>query len=91
MFVACSSSMIYRAREIHTGRRVVIKAYPAAQMTPPKRSNLDRHIRALKGAMALLGPQGGVVGLERVLENSEGLFLVLQACNGGFETTSTTL
>lgn len=83
--------MVYRAREIYTSRRVVIKAYPAAQLTPHKCSNLDRHIRALKGAMALLRPQGGVVGLERVLENSEGTFLVLQACNGEIKPTCTTL
>lgn len=75
--------MVYRARELHTGHRVIIKAYPAAQTNSTKRSNIERQIRALKAAMAIEGPQGGVVALERVLENAAGTFLVMQACNGG--------
>lgn len=74
--------MIYRAREVRTGQRVILKAYDSARLTPTKRQNLDRQIRSLKAALCLLGPQGGAVALERVVENPSGVFLVLQACNG---------
>lgn len=74
--------MVYRAREVRTGQRVILKAYDTARLTPTKRQNLDRQIRTLKSALCLLGPQGGAVALERVVENLSGVYLVLQACNG---------
>lgn len=76
--------MIYRAREVRTGNRVILKAFDTARLTPTKRQNLDRQIRALKAAVYVLGPQGGVVALERVVENPSGVFLVQQSCNGEF-------
>lgn len=74
--------MVYRAREVRTGHRVILKAYDPARLTPNKRSNLERHVRALKAAVHLLGPHGGAVALERVVENATGTYLVMQACNG---------
>ncbi|WIA38942.1 hypothetical protein OEZ86_005095 [Tetradesmus obliquus] len=77
------SSLVYRAREVRSGHRVVLKAYESARLTPTKRTNLERHVRCLRAAMCVLGPQGGAVLLERTVENLGGTYLVLQACNGG--------
>jgi hypothetical protein len=74
--------MVYRAREVRSGRRVVLKAYDAGRLTPTKRQNLERQVRCLRAAMCVLGPQGGAVLLERMVENPAGTYLVLQACNG---------
>jgi hypothetical protein len=82
MFLASRSSMVYRAREVRSGRRVVLKAYDAGRLTPTKRTNLERQVRCLRAAMCVLGPQGGAVLLERMVENPAGTYLVLQACNG---------
>lgn len=77
------SSLVYCAREVRSGHRVVLKAYESARLTPTKRTNLERHVRCLRAAMCVLGPQGGAVLLERTVENPGGTYLVLQACNGG--------
>ncbi|KAF6255634.1 kinase-like domain-containing protein [Scenedesmus sp. NREL 46B-D3] len=77
------SSLVYRAREVRSGHRVVLKAYDAARLTATKRANLERHVRCMRAAMSVLGPQGGAVLLERLVESPAGSYLVLQACNGG--------
>lgn len=82
MFPASRSSLVYRAREVRSGHRVVLKAYESSRLTPTKRTNLERHVRCLRAAMCVLGPQGGAVLLERTVENPAGTYLVLQACNG---------
>eukprot|EP00775_Hariotina_reticulata_P009389 gene9389-9552_t len=77
------SSMVYRAREVGSGRRIVLKAYDSLRLTPSKRTALDRHLRALRAAQNVCGTQDGVVVLERVVQDPSGMYLVMQACNGG--------
>jgi hypothetical protein len=77
--------MVYRAREVGSGRRIVLKAYDSLRLTPSKRTALDRHLRALRAAQSVCGTQDGVVVLERVVQDSSGMFLVMQACNGRWQ------
>lgn len=75
--------MVYRAREVRTGRRVILKAYDSHTLSNSTRKQaLERHVLTLRAAQATIGPNGGLVALERVVENSDGTFLVVQACNG---------
>eukprot|EP00879_Flechtneria_rotunda_P006937 GHRR01007284.1.p1 GENE.GHRR01007284.1~~GHRR01007284.1.p1 ORF type:complete len:612 (+),score=201.29 GHRR01007284.1:621-2456(+) len=77
------SCLVYRAREVRSGQRVVLKAYDTSRLSPAKRATLDRHICTLRAAMTHVGPNGGVVALVRVVENPGCTYLVMQACNGG--------
>jgi len=71
--------MIYRGRDRRSRRRVVLKAYMRAQRNPTRAAALEREQDMLRVA----GTHPGVVGLERVLENSDATYLVLEAGTGG--------
>lgn len=75
--------MVYRAREVRSGRRVILKAYDSHTLSNSTRKQaLERHVLTLRAAQAAVGPNCGVVLLERVVENTDGTYLVTQACNG---------
>jgi hypothetical protein len=75
--------MVYRAREVRSGRRVILKAYDSHTLSNSTRKQaLERQILTLRAAQAAAGPSNGLVALERVVENNDGTYLVVQACNG---------
>lgn len=76
--------MVYRAREVRSGRRVILKAYDAHTLgNSTRKQALERQILTLRAAQTAAGPSCGLVMLERVVENTDGTYLVVQACNGG--------
>lgn len=75
--------MVYRAREVRSGRRVILKAYDSHTLSnSTRRQGLERQVLTLRAAQAAAGPNCGLVMLERVVENPDGTYLVVQACNG---------
>lgn len=76
--------MVYRAREVRTGRRVILKSYDSHWLSnSTRRQALERHVLTLRAAQAAAGHGSSIVALERVVENNDGTYLVMQACNGG--------
>jgi hypothetical protein len=77
--------MVYRAREVRSGRRVILKLYDSHSLSnSTRKQTLERQILALRAAQAAAGPSSGLVMLERVVENQDGTYLVVQACNGEY-------
>lgn len=75
--------MVYRAREVRSGRRVILKSYDSHTLSNSTRKQaLERQILTLRAAQTAAGPCNGLVTLERVVENHDGTYLVVQACNG---------
>jgi hypothetical protein len=76
--------MVYRAREVRSGRRVILKSYDSHWLAnSTRRQALERHVLTLRAAQAAAGRNCGIVFLERVVENNDATYLVMQACNGG--------
>lgn len=76
--------MVYRAKEVRSGRRVILKSYDSRTLSSSsRRQALERQVLTLRAAQAAAGAgSSGLVALERVVENADGTYLVVQACNG---------